>query len=1315
MCFEWKNRFTCGHIGFNKVERCNLLGTGCYGPDGTEKFLEFGRLCYDCNARLLDPIPRQQQQPEEDQVGERGYWPLGRRRRRRSGHPGTCRKRNAAQPSGPGRATRSSARVRSQTGGGGNNGASSASSSAAVPHVYRQMVAEARREIRAQELDDDDEGPERPVKRRRPGEGRPARRTEASRGVVAEPGSRSRVVGARPGVSDDGGDDSDADEGGDADVVLPPPTVQTVTRDSDDDEDEDDEEDIEFEDVAIDRTGSSSVPKSRPGQSTELNLDLSAQLATQTALRQINRRKAISREEKARRIEVHKVHLVCLLAHVEIRNRWCNDEQVHEVLRSLLPQKTVGALIPRASLNQFGRSESLRKGLQEAKDLFKSRFTITERGLRRALWAEDEEQLKNYQPPDDIDSTLEKSDFLEAAKTLRGSRDVGAQLFCALLRSVGVEARLVCSLQPLSCSPGAPAMPKPKSRKTQTPQKQPSRAEIYAAALARHETRFPEFQAGATTPSPRRRLGHPNAAAYTIPSLTPPAQPPSPRPAARTKAGIRGESPFPVYWVEVLDAAHQKWHPVDPLVTLTQWKPRVLEPPASDSLNALTYVIAFEADASARDVTRRYAKAYTSKTCRQRIDNPSLPPTTTPNGCITDGSRWYRALLARYTRRRPTDLDQIELVELAAAVAREPMPRNVADFKDHPIYALERHLRRGEVLAPGAQTSGTVRAGAKAPLERIYRRRDVHIARTRERWYRMGRVVKVGEEPVKSVPKRRVRKRGMGGIGVNEDIEDDDNDDVDDPDKVGLFGDLAHGNTPLYTESQTDLYTAPPVVAGRVPKNKFGNLDLYVPSMVPRGGAHIRHDRAAQAAFIAGVDYAPALTGFEFRGRQGTAVLSGVVVPEECAEGVWAVIRGLEGMEEEEERERRVRRAMRMWSWFLKGLRIRERIWAGVDEEGEEEGLAEGNEGVEGDDEEGSGEDKGKGKEVLEDMDVDIEDVSEEEGGGGGFFVPDEDDDDDDGGGGFIIDPFKPHVCLILQTLKNMDNHKPPPPTPPPTTPVHLPLNWPSHIPYLTRPSYSRYLTPAHLRALRTRPAADSADPLPVIPRSLRPGPCTSVCIVPITDLGHPANGQAGLFATRDLAPGELILPYIGEVHIGTAPFGHVNPDKDKHNDQDNKNNDNNDVDAISVVEDQDDPYDYATSDYDLWIDRESDLAVDAARAGNEARFINDYRGVPGPDQRHQYGNSNSNFKTKKQKRDDQKAKAKANAEFRTVWDPRTGERGMAVFVLPAGKKATGRARVVGIARGEEVLVSYGRGFWQGRRGDEGDGGDGGDWNGDGI
>jgi xeroderma pigmentosum group C-complementing protein len=44
---------------------------------------------------------------------------------------------------------------------------------------------------------------------------------------------------------------------------------------------------------------------------------------------------------------------------------------------------------------------------------------------------------------------MEKADFRDHARKPEGSRDIGAQLFCALLRSVGVTARLVCSLQPL--------------------------------------------------------------------------------------------------------------------------------------------------------------------------------------------------------------------------------------------------------------------------------------------------------------------------------------------------------------------------------------------------------------------------------------------------------------------------------------------------------------------------------------------------------------------------------------------------------------------------------------------------------------------------------------------------------------------------------------------------------------------------------------------------------------------------------------------------------------------------------------------------
>jgi len=91
-----------------------------------------------------------------------------------------------------------------------------------------------------------------------------------------------------------------------------------------------------------------------------------------------------------------------------------------------------------------------------------------------------------------------------------------------------------------------------------------------------------------------------------------------------------------VYWVEVFDAAYQSWLTVDPLVTRTVDKPQKLEPPLVDSSNDMTYVIAFDESGSAKDVTRRYAKAYNAKTRRSRIE------------ATKDGQRWWKRALKIY-------------------------------------------------------------------------------------------------------------------------------------------------------------------------------------------------------------------------------------------------------------------------------------------------------------------------------------------------------------------------------------------------------------------------------------------------------------------------------------------------------------------------------------------------------------------------------------------------------------------------------------------------------------------------------------------
>ncbi len=143
-----------------------------------------------------------------------------------------------------------------------------------------------------------------------------------------------------------------------------------------------------------------------------------------------------------------------------------------------------------------------------------------------------------------------------------------------------------------------------------------------------------------------------------------------------------------------------------------------------------------------------------------------------------------------------------------------------------------------------------------------------------------------------------------------------------------------NAGTALYAPFQTILYMAPPVVDGKIPKNVYGNLDVYVPSMVPPGGAHISHPETARAARILGIDYADAVTGFLFKGRHGTAIINGAVVAAEYREAVDEVVKAFEDERAQVEEERRSLAALKMWKRFLAALRIRERI-EGYDIEGE--------------------------------------------------------------------------------------------------------------------------------------------------------------------------------------------------------------------------------------------------------------------------------------------------------------------------------------------------------------------------------------------
>lgn len=121
--------------------------------------------------------------------------------------------------------------------------------------------------------------------------------------------------------------------------------------------------------------------------------------------------------------------------------------------------------------------------------------------------------------------------------------------------------------------------------------------------------------------------------------------------------------------------------------------------------------------------------------------------------------------------------------------------------------------------------------GKNKVSEPLFKRTDVKIVKTSRKWFMLGREIKMGEQPLKHTAPRRLAGRKRPAAAVESDTDDGNGDGEGDDDEGEQTG--------LYAEFQTVLYEPPPVVNGLIPKNRYGNLDIFAPSMVPKGANHL--------------------------------------------------------------------------------------------------------------------------------------------------------------------------------------------------------------------------------------------------------------------------------------------------------------------------------------------------------------------------------------------------------------------------------------------------------------------------------------------
>lgn len=317
----------------------------------------------------------------------------------------------------------------------------------------------------------------------------------------------------------------------------------------------------------------------------------------------------------------------------------------------------------------------------------------------------------------------------------------------------------------------------------------------------------------------------------------------------------------------------------------------------------MPYVVAFRGaphgkeGGGAKDLTRKYAAVF-SRTLPHRTDvgwwSATLAPLAGIERSADDAVDGQADVRMNEQAAAGRAAGTAEDVEMDTKTLTEKVPATLAEVKNHPLWVVERFLTKTQIIHPRHPIKGFI-AG-----ECVFPRTCVKELRSAERWKsEMRRKVTDAElatpaarihsrasqarikarKDAKAATQRankNVAGRRKGAKSVEEKaaavVVEIDEDDEDEPE----------GDIPLYGEWQTEPWCPPRAVNGIVPKNERGNVDLVAGALPPPGTVHVNLPRVARVARALGLDYAPALVGFEYqRGGKMTPKFEGVVVCEE--------------------------------------------------------------------------------------------------------------------------------------------------------------------------------------------------------------------------------------------------------------------------------------------------------------------------------------------------------------------------------------------------------------------------------------------------
>lgn len=550
--------------------------------------------------------------------------------------------------------------------------------------------------------------------------------------------------------------------------------------------------------------------------------------------------------EKQRRISIQYLGIIVYTLHAWQRNKLLSDKKVLKTLKKLLPDLFI------KQYKKFKKNQTDKHLVYIIKYLikwFRKNFKHDSNGLRVLGYLPKKFKLASDYFPNNSKPVSNVKEFLLVIKKFQHNRDVGAQIFTALLRSLGFEARLVFSLPLVS---------------SKTLQKlQPKLNQKILRANKDNDLLYPYFWTELVNPLNPSEIFVIETQCYFDDE----------KQLIRLNRNLSNVS----------KSYTSAFFPIqNPLCQMS-----------------MHYVLSFSNSNLVLDVSSRYMSDISYRWFN-RLD------------LRTESGR-AALLLQSLVRilnsgKNYTVEDNLELDSLRTiAMHNFNIPNSLSAMKKSPNFTTKSTLRYNEVISSNAVAIAKSFNGKK---RHVYFKNDLVVVKSEQQWKFCGRSIKPEDigDPIKVAkanPRTIYRRRVLH---MN---------DMTNPELNKL---------PLYSFSQTCPYIKPEIINGVLPRNRYGNIEIFRTNMVPDGCVWLKMSDIELALSKSQVQYVPIVVGFAFKSGSAYPVKNGVIVlteDEVTAKMIWLTYK----IKEQRINQRdKVLRSLYSWQVLLNKVRVKQNL-----------------------------------------------------------------------------------------------------------------------------------------------------------------------------------------------------------------------------------------------------------------------------------------------------------------------------------------------------------------------------------------------------